>query len=163
MSMRQEHSIQNVFVLALFAVFAIAILLTLVFGAKIYQNMEADSSTDYSRSMASAYLAERLRRSGETEGIRVGTFSGQPALYLLEETEGTTYQTVIYVYDGWLCELYTEEGLDLPPEAGTQLLECAALDLEQPEPGLLRLKTRGTDGTESSLTLSLRTGRKLGL
>ena len=70
---------------------------------------------------------------------------------------------MIYVYDGWLCELYTEVGLELPPEAGTQLLECTALALEQPEPGLLHLETQGTDGAKSSLTVSLRTGRELGL
>ena len=163
MSRQREHSIQNIFVLALFAVFAIAILLTLLFGARVYQNIEADSSADYSQSLASAYLAERLRHSRETVEVRTGTFYGQPALYLLEEAAGSAYQTVIYVYDGWLCELYTEVGLELPPEAGTQLLECIALALEQPEPGLLHLETQGTDGAKSSLTVSLRTGRELGL
>lgn len=163
MNTRHEHSIQNVFVLALFAVFAVAILLALMFGARVYQGMEDRDTAAYNSGMACAYIAERVRHSGETTGVAVGTFGDGDALYIYEETAGTAYQTAIYVYGGYLCELYTEAGLDLSPDAGTQLLECEKVAFSERDAGLIDVEITGQDGQKSTLTLTLREGRCLPL
>ena len=93
--------------------------------------------------------------------MSIGTFGDGDALYIFERTEGVDYQTVIYVCGGCLCELYTEKGLDLPPDAGTQLLECAGAELEQLDTGLISMEISGTDGQKSRLVIALREGRCL--
>lgn len=161
MSIRREHSIQNVFVLALFAVFAAATLFTLMFGARVYRSMEQKDTDAYNTGIAGAYIAQRLRHSGETVGVSIGTFGDGDALYIFEQTGGVDYRTVIYVCGGYLCELYTEKGLDLPPDAGTQLLECAGAEFEELDTGLISMEISGTDGQKSRLVIALREGRCL--
>lgn len=163
MTARREHSIQNVFVLALFAVFAVATLFALMFGAQVYKSMEEKDTAAYNNSMTCAYVAERLRHSADTSDVAVGTFGGGDALFIYEDVGGVRYQTAIYVCGGWLCELYTESGLDLAPDAGTQLLECAEISFCERQPGLIDIAAVGVDGTKSSLTVALRAGRCLAL
>ena len=77
-------------------------------------------------------------------------------MYLLQEVDGLTYETILYVYDGWLMELLCERGWELAPENGQTITPAQSLTVEEPEKGLLRLVYTGADGKSSRADVYLR-------
>jgi len=149
-----RHRIDTVFVLIIFCIFAISVLLVLMLGANIYQNMTEISRDQQEERTMLAYIRTKVRSNDENGRIYIGEFSGLPALVYDEEFGGRQFRTVIYHYQGWLRELFTEVGLEFYPSDGTQIMPLDSISFEELEHGLIRVSS----GTKS-LILNPRTGR----
>ena len=69
------------------------------------------------------------------------------------------YETWVYCYDGYIRELFAEEGSNLLPEDGEKILPAQNLLVEQAESGLvLRIMTENEVWQELRLTLRSREG-----
>jgi hypothetical protein len=73
--------------------------------------------------------------------VSVTEFGGGTALSLTEVLGERSFVTRIYVYDGWVRELFYEEGLEFLPGDGLPILEMDKLDFEMVENGLVRVST----------------------
>ena len=115
----RSSKVDTVFVLIIFCVFAISMLMVLMLGASIYKNMTVVSRDGYDERTTLSYFWTKLKNGDEEGRVYLGDFQGIPALCLAEVYGDTTYLTMIYKYQGKVCELFTEEGVQLDPDAGT--------------------------------------------
>jgi len=131
--------IDTVFVLIIFCVFAVSVLMVLMFGASIYQNMTEISREDHDERTVLSYIRTKVRNNDETGSVYVGTFQGLPALCYDEEFSGIQFRTVIYHYNGWVYELFSETDLDFHPEDGVRIMELSDLRFEALDPNLIKI------------------------
>lgn len=130
--------IDTIFVLIIFCIFAVSVLIVLMLGAGIYRNMNDISNDGRDERTALSYLWTKVKNNDTAGNVYVGDFCGLPALCIDEEDDGTAYQTVVYHYDGWICELFYEVGIDFTPDSGSKILEVADLKLETLDQGLIK-------------------------
>ncbi len=153
----RQNSISGLMALVVFGIFAVCILAVLLLGADTYENFRERDQQAYAERTCVQYLATRVRQAESETGIRVTSVGDSEALVLTETLEGETYETWIYCYDGWICEYFTEAGLEAPePELGEPVLEAERLGISL-EDGLLQIGAEA-GGKELSLVLSLRGG-----
>ena len=164
---QEKHFIVDIlFVLALFGVFAVSALIVVTIGADVYQHTVRDMSRNYDSRTAIAYISEKLRQSDAaledgTPTIRLSSLSGQPALALRSEEEEGTFCTWLYLYDGYLRELYVREDADLGGSmlaAGEKILALSSLEYELVSDGLITVSMTLPDGQSVVLYLSVRCG-----
>ena len=145
--------IDTVFVLAIFCVFAISVLMVLMLGANIYQNVNGMTQEGYVEHLALSYIWTKVKNGDDSGKISVGDFNGHPALCFDEEYGQTQYSTLIYYYNGWIYELFSEKDLGLSPEDGTQILRVDKLSFETLNYGIIKVSSGA-----SSLLISPRSG-----
>ena len=157
MNGRRNHSIDVVFVLVLFCTFAISVLMVLMVGASSYNDVTDSMTANYEDRTGVGYIAEKVRHYDADGGVDVGSFDGQNALILNENIDGEQYATYIYCYDGFIRELFTEAGNDLPPEAGEEIIQAEDFQAEKLTDGLIRVTCTMKDGSQPYIVLQPRT------
>ena len=88
--------------------------------------------------------------------IEAKPFGDGEGIFLYQEYDDESYETILYVYDGYLMEMLCETEWELDPEFGEIITEARDLAVDQPAPGLLRLTLTGTDGEVQSVDVFLR-------
>ena len=146
-SMTKEHKVDTVFVLIIFCVFALAILMVLMLGASVYKNMTEITRDGQDERTLLSYIWTKVKNGDDSASVYVGDFNGLNALCFDEVFYGTRYRTVIYHYDGWVYELFSETGLDFLPEDGIRVTMIGDLSFEEFEHGLIKVST----GTRSMM------------
>jgi len=129
---RKTHgrSIDTVFVLVVFSIFAISVLMVLMLGASIYRNINEISTERQSEHTALAYIWTKTRNFDHAESITVGEFNGVSALIINEQINGTQFRTVIYNHNGWLLELFSDANLEFSLEDGVRVVKVNNLSFE---------------------------------
>ena len=136
-----EHKIDTIFVLIIFCVFALSVLMVLMLGASVYKKMNEITRDGQDERMLLSYIWTKVKNVDEAGSIYIGDFHGLNALYLDEEYNSTQYRTVIYHYDGWIYELFSEASLELFPEDGIRVTSIGELKLEESGYGLIKIST----------------------
>ncbi len=154
-----SHSIDFVFVLSLFCVFAACVLLSLMLGTKIYTAMSADAAQSHYRRTAVSYITEKLRHCDTADAAQVSELQGEPALILTETYGDVEYETTIYVWDGWLRELFCQKGLEFDGSAGSKIIEANSVEFSLLGDNLIQIRYTDPQGNQSSGLVSLRSGR----
>ncbi|MDF2839061.1 MAG: hypothetical protein K0S60_764 [Evtepia sp.] len=157
--MREKtNSIDTVFAASLLCVFAASVLMVLLLGTRIYNSMSSASDLAYQDRISMSYIAEKLRHADKTGAVYVGEFDGINAIYLETEDRETTYQTILYYYDGWLCELFCEKGSEFQKTDGTKITHAEAVHFSEAGSGLFDVEVIDLSGNTSHLTIYLRSG-----
>lgn len=154
----RSHSVDAIFVLSLFCVFAAAILLTLILGTRTHNAMKTASDEAYYSRTALSYISEKIRHCDSRDAVTVSKFGNSSALFLRENYNGTNYLTTIYYYDGELRELFCEEGAKLEPSAGTKIIAAQDIKFSLSDKGLINIVYTDPDGNENSACVWLRSG-----
>lgn len=149
---RRSSKITDVLALLVFTVFVLCMLLVLLTGAGVYRNLVRSGEEQHTRRTAVRYITTRVRQA---EAVAVEDFDGCSALVLREKTEGETYLTRVYSYDGVIRELYCAETARLTPEDGEAILQAESLTFELKE-NILMVNLGG----EQQLALYLPAGRE---
>jgi len=118
-----------------------------MFGANIYQHMTEISREEHEERTILSYIRTKVRNNDNAGMVYVGEFHGIPALYYDESFEGIEYTTIVYHYDGWVLELFSEVGLDFSPRDGVPIMELNDLMFEELEHNLIKVSS----GTKSLL------------
>lgn len=147
-----EYRFDGLIALLLFGVFAVCVLAVLLTGADAYKRLTERDGDAYNRRTYVQYVATRVRQAGGTGCVSIEDFGRGEALVL---ADGKGHDTRVYFYDGYIMELYTEDGLSLEPEAGEKVMEAGGLEMTL-EDGLLSVICIDTGGKQSSLLLSVR-------
>lgn len=138
--------ITDLLALPVFAVFAVCVLIVLLYGANVYQNLVRRSEESFEMRTAAQYVTTRVHQA---ETVTVADFEGYEALVLPEEIDGTHYLTRVYCYEGHIRELFCAENAALSPEDGEKVMAADSLHFFV-EDGLL---TVSIDGREVLLQL----------
>ncbi|MCR4960277.1 MAG: DUF4860 domain-containing protein [Lachnospiraceae bacterium] len=152
-----KHTIDILFVLILFCVFAFSVIMVLGTGAGVYSNIVDGMEANYDFRTSSAYLFNKVHRSDAGGNVRCGTFGDSDALLLLEEIDNIYYCTYLYYYDGALMELFTRYGQDIAPEYGTEIMKLDSYKLKQLSPSLYEFEIVSEEGESSVLYVHTRT------
>lgn len=135
--------------------FFLAMALTLL-SSGVYRSVAAASEENYTLRTALSYLTNQVR-AGDAQGtLSLTSFGGGDALQRTEaDSDGFSYVTRLYVYDGWLRELYTPADLELAPEDGTPVMELSGLEI-QSESGVLTFTVTDSDGLTAQVSVAAR-------
>ena len=149
--------------LVLFAVFALCVLSVLLTGAKVYQSLTQSQEQSHAAHTAAQYIATRIRQGDQLAGVAVEDFQGRDALVFSDKVGGAVYETKIYCHEGWLWELFAQEGANLAPEDGQKLCQAQALEADPPAAGQVTVRLQTPDGQWQTLSFYLHSGEAVGL
>ena len=141
-----KHTVDMLFVLTLFAVFAVSASLLIAFGANIYKHTIDSMDEHYNLSTASAFIMEKLHQHDEADSVQVRPFGDGDALVLLERYGDKTYCNYIYTYDGYLKELFTASDVILSPDAGVNILPVKDYKVVKDSEGLVSVSLSDESG-----------------
>ena len=149
------HSISSLFSLLLFGIFALFLMLMLLFSARVYQNTmeQTDSDTDFGTAVT--YLTTKFRQHDQTDGIFTGTLDGTPALCFRDHIKDKDYITYIYLKDENLMELFTASDSQANSSAGTAIAALSDFQTEKMEHGFYRITLKSTAGISSRFLLHI--------
>ena len=154
--MKRSSGAGTMAALMLTCVFGATLLLSLATGASVYRRV-ADRVEESSQARVSlSYVTARLHGYDERGMAEAGTFGDGGAVFLYEDLDGLTYETILYVYDGYLMEMLCEKDWESDPEFGEIVSPAQALKIAQPAPGLLRMELTGADGSVQSADILIR-------
>ncbi len=154
----QKNHLEGLIALLLFGVFAVCLLMVLLTGADTYKRLTNTNQTAYDNRTCVQYIATQVRRADCADSVSLTSFGEGDALSLAENIDGETYVTLIYVYNGYLMELFCSDVDAMSPEDGEQIMEIGGLKLALVD-GVLDIVCINADETEYSLTLTLRSGK----
>ncbi len=153
--MKEKHSFDVVFVLLLFLVFTAAVLMVLISGASAYKNISASVEEQFQERTCLNYISTKLRHYNADGSVYITELGGVPALALTETVDEETFVTYIYLYGGCVRELYMQENVGLPPDAGDEIIEAKNIEFSMPADNIIRVECTGSDGGTSELFISL--------
>ncbi len=157
MKKRTSYTVDTIFVLVLFAVFAVTVLFVLMSGAGVYKNTQSVMQQRYEERTCVSYITSKINHHDESGAIAVTDFGGFSALELEEKIADKSFVTYIYCHDGYVKELMFEKGLEFDPASGMNIIEAQYLNFTQ-DGNLVTIKCIGEDGTVSSVTLNIAGG-----
>ena len=153
------YTADTVFVLVLLCVFAVSVLLVLLTGTGAYQNIAGKMETQYNERTCLSYLDAKVRHYDNAGMVSAELFDGCEALALHEDVEGVRYKTLIYCYDGYVRELFFEDGLLFQPGDGQTIVPARELSVEASAENLIQLECVGETGNRETMTIYLRSGK----
>lgn len=158
-----KHIVDVLFVLALFGVFAASALMLVTIGANVYKRNVANMNVNFSTRTAFSYLTEKLRQNDSSNAVSIGELDGEKALILSQTIDGAEYVTYLYLYEGYLKELYVRKdsftGSDLL-SAGQNILALSSFHMEEISNHLIKLTLDTGDKEPIVIYTSLRSDSK---
>lgn len=153
---KENHTIDVLFVLGLFCLFALTTIFLISIGADIYSKTTASAAENFNDRTSFAYVTEKIRQADCADQISVEEIDGVTALCLKKTVNGTAYITWLYAYDGYLRELLVRADTPLSPEAGQTILPATSFSAEMLTDSLLTFEITNENRTDT-LTVSLKT------
>ena len=86
-----SHSISSLFSLLLFGIFALFLMLMLLFSARIYQQTMEQTDSDSGLGTAVTYITTKFRQHDEADGIFTGSLDDIPALCFRDTIDKKDY------------------------------------------------------------------------
>ena len=147
-----KRSTDSLAALMVFCIFTFCVLFVLLFGTRVYSGITGrDVSAHADLNCAQFIYTELHSLNGE---VSTGDFGGVPGLFITDEGIGAC--TVIYVYDGWLCELlYIDDGETVfGPEDGSHIIEAESAGFSV-SGGLVNVELVTSSGKKSSFSCNV--------
>ena len=138
----KRHTIDVLFVITLFAVFAMSIMVLTGIGASVYEKIQASMSENYDSRTAFSYISNKIHQNDTNGNISLGTYGGTDAVIISEEIDNVTYCTYLYCCDGYLKELFTRAGQEFGLEYGTNILELDSFSASYETATLIRFELK---------------------
>ncbi len=152
---RGRSIVDMLFILALFAVFMISALFIVLFGARIYRKIVADSDINYNARTSIAYISEKIRQHDTTDGVDIVSDGDRPVLRLTENYGGTDYYTYLYEMDGSLREITTPAEYDPAYSAGQSILSVSYFNVEKINEALYKFDIKYSENNDIDFYVTL--------
>lgn len=143
---QNSHSIDFLFVIVAFLMYAGSMIALVYMGAQIYQSVTAKMNDHYAVGTAQAYITEKIRQGDQAGAIRVKQIEGQSVLTLRQTVEGQDYITYIYSYDGGLRELFIRADREISLADGKEILQLKGFSVEEIQGGFLKASITDEEG-----------------
>lgn len=153
-----RHMIDILFVLSLFCVFAFSSVVLILFGADIYKKTVSSMDSNYASRTSVAYITEKIRQSDCYDSISIDNTAGYERLMMTREIDGLVYATSLYEYDGYLYELFARTDIELPADAGQQVIPISQLDFYFVSDSLLCVSFVNEAQEASTIYINLHSG-----
>ena len=147
----KRHTIDVLFVITLFAVFAMSIMVLTGIGASVYEKIQESMSENYDSRTAFSYISNKIHQNDTNGNISLGTYGGTDAVIISEEIDNVTYCTYLYCCDGYLKELFTRAGQEFGLEYGTNILELDSFSASYETDTLIRFELKPKDADKETV------------
>lgn len=152
----RRHVIDLLFPISLFLIFALSALGVILMASSIYgETANASTESTETRTVIS-YLTEKIRHQDTSQSISCGLFDDHDALILHHTYGEKNYTTYIYEEDGWLRELFVQDGIAVSASDGKAILTVSNLQIEQLDSQRLRFSCQAPNGVKAERIVSLR-------
>lgn len=155
----KRHVVDLLFPFALFFVLAASSVVVMLLAANLYTRQVKASQKSFSEQTALAYVTEKIHQNDENGAVYVGTLDGQTALVMEQMYGEKDYKTYLYVDDGFLRELFIQDGTEVNASDGRKILEVKNFTFEEIDSGIFRLVCENADGTKADTIVSIKSGR----
>jgi len=159
-----RHMVDVLFVLTLFFVFALSSLTLVILGANVYRSSVDHMSQNFSDRTSYAYITQKIRQGddlsdiitnyNENGAITIGTLGDTECCIIKSTINNTPYNTYLYQYDGYLCELFSRSDLLMSESDGTKILKLDRFDIEHINSKLFKVQISTTAGDDMTLFIS---------
>ncbi len=126
-SLKETGKMSILFSLLLLFVFVLSAMFLVLIGSQVYDNIQQQNRSSFYSDTASNYIANKIRQFDSIDSIQIREENGQELLVLTSQHNNQTFETWIYVKNGFLMELYTPINSGLTLEDGLPLLPCHSL------------------------------------
>lgn len=120
----------NVFAMLLFAVLVLALFLALVSGTTAYRSIVDDDRAARDIRMGTSLVANIVRAADSSGFAAVGEGPEGRALVLKEHLDSGTFETRLYLHDGWIVEEYAVEGAAYDPDNAVRMTPSETFSFE---------------------------------
>ncbi len=148
--LNETFSIDILFVLILFFLYAASALVVSLIGANIYSNTVATSQRNYNVRTSVLYITEKVRQSETVDGVRIDSALGSDALVLSLDLDGEIFETWIYVENEQLTEVFVPKDTPIVPNIGQNIMPLKSMTLENENGNLINVEVV----TEEDITYS---------
>lgn len=155
----RNHTVDILFVITLFCVFAFSIILLTGAGANVYESI-VESMTENNNSRTSfSYIINKVHGSDMEGRVSLGTYEGLESLVISEEIDNVVYCTYLYYYDGSVRELFTRSGQEFDPSFGTEILPADSFSVSYVTDGLLKFEITPAGCEKETLFVDVRSNK----
>ena len=127
----QKHSIEVIFTMVTFLMYAMALLMFVSLGATVYRSVTQQMELHQTQRTAENYLREKVRQNDRTRDVSIGEIEGVPALQIDQTVGGKEYVTYIFTEGGSLKELLVSAEKKAKMSDGTVLLSMEAVSFTE--------------------------------
>ena len=153
---QQGHTIDLIFPIAVFFVFAASSLAVLLLAANIYSKQTADADANYMSRISLYYVNEKIHQNDKDGGVSIQSLEGQDCLALQTNLIDVLYTTYIYEHEGQLKELFIRNDVEAHLKDGKPIMEINNFTMDVIGEGLFRFSSVDPDGNTQSLITSER-------
>ena len=118
-------------------------LLTIVFGADVYEKINERATENFNSSTALSYVSSKVRQQDTSGAISVEEHGDISVLKITEKYDDVAYYTKIYVKDGKLKELFASEDSTVALEDGLDIMALEGMQFKMEKEDLLSVKLTG--------------------
>ncbi len=156
--LKKRTRISDLFPILLFLIFTLSALGVVMISAQLYRSIVNKAGSVLDADIASNYIVEKFRSQDESDKIKVSDFKGHDAVKLIQDGSEGTFVTCIYVYDGYLRELYVKESEleSCSEDSGVTILEIKEMDIEELAENVLEVNFIGEDNNISKAVVSVK-------
>lgn len=111
--------------------FGLVMVSSIVANMLIYSKVSNNIEIDRGNRLGITYIETKLRSFDHKNGIIVKDFNGVDAIYLGQSIDELDYYTILYVYEGYLREIFCEKGSEeyLDLDAGENIVKADSLNI----------------------------------
>ena len=124
----KQHTVDILFVLALFSVFALSSLAVVYIGSQVYSDTAETMDVHFHNYVAIDYIVEKVHRNDEGNNIEVQSINDMNVLCIHQTVDNKSYTTYLYTYNQQLMELLISDEDDFDKENGTALMTVDSLN-----------------------------------
>ena len=151
MMKRHSKMLEIIPTFVLFFVFAVCMLITLLTGAKVYQDVSALMKEQYSTATCIQYITAKVRHYDGIGGISTGRLGDVDALIFWESYDEEDYVTYLYCYEEYLMELFcVADDIFLPGE-GQRVMRLEEMTFEVNQDLLMIACKDGETATDTAI------------
>jgi hypothetical protein len=132
----------------------------ILFGADIYKKTVSSMDSNYASRTSVAYITQKIRQSNQFDSIYIDNSQGYERLMMTQDINGYTYATSLYEYDGFLYELFARTDIELPIDAGQQVIAIEGLKFELVNDSLLKIDYIDESEEAKTIYVNLNCGSK---
>lgn len=149
-----RRNYDGIFSVALFLVFIVVVLVSLVVGTRIYSRLNEQQNLIDETRLSMNVLVNNVRAIDSVNCIETGQGPEGEALVLVERMPYGTYETRFYLVGGYVVQEYTVAGKPYAPEKAMQIVASETFSFTY-EDGLLTITT---DAGEADVALRCERG-----
>lgn len=121
---------RQVFAVLLLALFVVTLLGALAAGTTVYQQLIGREDHTSEKRSSLDVIVNAVRATDSSSSVVRGSGPEGDALMLVERLESGSYETRIYLFDGWIVEEYATTGTEYDPSSATRIARSSSFSFE---------------------------------